>query len=415
MMLGLVRTGWIAAIVCGVLACAGCGAAERIESAFSSTPRALSSSEPLRGVWVTRWDYISADDVREIMRNLSQMGFTDVFWQVRGQGDAYYKSDLEPWGELLFRTSPDDKTPPSRADVARGPGYDPLELAVREARGRGMRLHAWMNVMPLWRGKAEPVSATHPWRAKRSWRLRDNQGREQALQDGYVIVNPVLEEVQDHIVAVARDIVTRYNVDGVHLDYVRFVSESLEAGRWYPGDPVSVELLRQAKGIAADKEIEPEAMRAWVRERISDLVRRIRDEATSRRSGVTLTAAVWRRPDLARDQQLQDAAMWANRGVVDVLMPMIYTTDDARYRSDLRAWTSEVDRRGAIAPGIGLYMHESGRQTAGQARMHAEQRRWVMFAYNSIFHSRAPGSKDTAEAEAERLRRRVPLRALIKE
>lgn len=415
MTLNWTRIGWIAAAACVVLCSNGCRAAERIEEAFTAAPEPLGMTDPLRGVWVTRWDYITAADVRTVMRNVSQMGFTDVFWQVRGQADAYYESDLEPWGELLFRDSAADKSRPSGADVQKGPGYDPLSVAVREAHRRGLRLHAWMNVMPLWKGEAEPVSGAHPWRARRSWRLKDDRGGEQALSEHYVIANPVREDVQDHIVAVARDIVTRYDVDGVHLDYVRFISESLEKGRWYPGDAVSKALFRQSKRLAADEAVEPAAMRGWVRERISDLVKRIRDEAVDSREGVTLSAAVWRRPDLAKNQQLQDAANWANRGWVDVVMPMMYTDKDAQYSDDLRAWAGALRRRGSLAPGVGIYKHESGRQTLGQVRMHADDSRFVLFAYTSLFHSRAPGSADTPQAQSERLRRRVPLRTILRD
>jgi len=405
------RLAWTLAAIGLLLAAPGCRAAEAVLEGSSASVEPLGRNDPLRGIWVTRFDYIEPGDVREIMRNVAQLGVTDVFWQVRGQADAYYESDLEPWGEMLFRDANDDKTPPTRAELAQGPGYDPLALAVREAHRRGMRLHAWINVMPLWRGTAEPAAMTHPWKTRRAWRLRDDRGVEQPLNDHYVIVNPVLPGVQDHIAAVARDIVSRYDVDGLHLDYIRFISESLEEGRWYPGDAVSVGLYRQAHGLGPDAKVDGEMMRPWVRDKITALVERIRREAVDSREGVTLSAAVWRRPDLARDQQLQDAAAWAERGVVDVLMPMIYTDDDKRFRSDLAAWTAAAARRGAIAPGVGLYKHETGRQTVGQVMMHAEDDRFVLFAYNSVFHSRAPGSKATAERE--RLNRRNPLRTIM--
>lgn len=409
------RLGVLAAMALLTGLLPGCAAARRIETAFTPSVKPLTMAGPMRSVWVTRWDYQTPDDVRTIMRNLSQQGFTDVFWQVRGQGDAYYKSSLEPWGEALFRASPGDKTPPSRAVLEKGPGFDPLELATREARSRGMRIHAWMNIIPLWRGAAEPVSPAHPWAAKRAWRLRDDRGVEQPLFSGYVLVNPVLDDVQDHIVSLARDIVRRYPVDGVHLDYIRFAPETADQDRWYPGDAVSLSLFRQARGLKPDAKVEPAAMRAWVRERISNLVRRIREEAVNTRSGVALTAAVWRRPDLARDEHLQDGALWANRGWVDVVIPMLYTTDDTRFRDDLRVWTQAVHRRGAVAPGVGIYLHESGRQTVGQVRMHADDRRFVLFAYSSIFHSANAESSDTPEAEGERLRRRTPLRAIMRD
>lgn len=375
----------------------------------------ISREESLRGIWVTRWDYRTPEDVRTIMRNIDQAGFTDVFWQVRGQADAYYESRLEPWGELLFRDSNGDTARPSPREARRGPGWDPLEMAVREAKRRGVRLHAWMNVMPLWKGVAEPVDASHPLLARTAWRLRDDRGEAQALNEHYVIANPVLPAVQDHIASVARDLATRYDIDGLHLDYVRFVSESLEKDRWYPGDAVSLALYREARGLPADASVEPGAMRAWVRERITDLVDRISDEARSARPGVMMSAAVWRRPELARDEQLQDAVRWARLGMLDAVMPMMYHDDDAAYRSDLTAWTRAVTRRGSVVPGVGVYKHGSGRQTTGQVNMHAEDDRFVLFAYSSLWHSAAPGSLETPGAEAERLRRRVPLRTILRD
>ena len=389
-------------------------------SAGSSSSRvrarsAVSRSEPLRGIWVTRWDFRSPEDVRTIVRNVAQAGFTDVFWQVRGQADAYYESRLEPWGELLFRDSNDDTTPPSAREARRGPGFDPLEIAVRESKRRGLRLHAWMNVMPLWKGTAEPVDASHPLLARTAWRLRDDRGEPQALNEHYVIANPVLPSVQDHISAVARDIATRYDIDGLHLDYVRFVSEGLEKGRWSPGDAVSRALYRESRGLAADASVSPPAMRRWVRERITDLVERIADEARGARPGIMVSAAVWRRPDMAREQQLQDAVRWARMGTLDAVMPMMYHDRDAAYRSALTAWTTALTRRGSVVPGVGAYKHTSGRQTAGQVNMHAEDDRFVLFAYSALWRSAAPGSLDTPDAESERLSRRVPLRAILRD
>lgn len=380
---------------------------------------AVGRDDALRGVWVTRWDFRTPADVRTIVRNAGQAGFTDLFWQVRGQADAYYDSDLEPWGELLFRTSNDDTLPPSAAEVRRGPGFDPLEIAVREAHRRGMRLHAWINVMPLWKGTTPPVSNAHPYLSRTAWRLKDDAGDDQPLGEQYVIANPVLDSVHDHLAAVTRDIATRYDIDGVHLDYIRFVSESLEKGKHYPGDAVSRALFLQARGLAGgradDQAVGASEMRGWVRERITDLVRRLRDEAVSARPGVMMSAAVWRHPDRAREEQLQDAARWVRLGTLDAVMPMIYDTNDAAYRTDLRAWQAAVGRRGGVVPGIGLYKHESGRQTVGQATMHDNPDRFVLFAYSSIFPSAAPGSVETPEADSERLKRRVPLRSILLE
>lgn len=351
-----------------------------------------------RGLWVTRWDFRSADDVERAVRDASSIGVTDVYFQVRGQADAYYASALEPWGEELTKhTGPE-------------PGFDPLAVAVREAHARGMRLHAWVNVMPAWRGTALPGDASHMLNARPAWRLSGVGGEPQALHEGYVVVNPVRLDVHDHIVRVVRDIVTRYDVDGVHLDYVRFLSDEV-GDALMPGDAASLAQYARETGASSDAgRINTTAYRAWVRSKITTLVRRIANESLAARGGVRLSAAVWRRPDLAHDRYLQDAAGWARRGYVGALMPMIYTTDTARYRDDLAAWVSEADES-VLVPGIGVYMHDDPGTTLDQIAAW-RVRRFAVFAYASVFESPNPGQVDDAASKETRRERREALAAL---
>ena len=63
------------------------------------TPKA---SPPIKALWVTRFDYQTDFDVKQIMRNASMAGFTDVFFQVRGNGTTCYPSDIEPWSDSVL-------------------------------------------------------------------------------------------------------------------------------------------------------------------------------------------------------------------------------------------------------------------------------------------------------------------------
>jgi len=381
-------------MVCGG---GGCSGPERGPAASGSA---------FRGIWVTRWDYRSEERIRKIMADAAGLGLTDVFFQVRGQGDAFYRSGLEPWGEELTRDLPAGAT---------GPSFDPLAVAVREGHARGLRVHGWVNVMPLWRGEEGPRSAHHPLVAHPEWRLFNAKGEPQALHEGYVIGNPVLPSFQDHVVAVCRDIVMRYDVDGLHLDYVRFVSEGLEEGAVYPGDDRSLSMFREATGARGiELARERELLRDWVRGRITDLVVRIREEAVSAREGTVLTAAVWRRPDLARATQLQDAAAWLRDGVLDRAIPMIYTADDDRFEEDLRAWLAVTGGR-PVAAGVGVYKHDrydqTRRQLAAARRLGAAG--FCLFAYSTLFESDAPDQDRSEEAARERAARRDVVRAYL--
>jgi len=373
--------------------------------------RAVRSGE-LRGMWVTRWDYLTARDIRQIMADCKAVGTTDVFWQVRGQADAYYESDLEPWGELLFRSTEagSPERTPTRAEVRRGPGYDPLAVAVKEAHANGLRIHAWVNAMPMWKGTRPPVDPTHLWHTRPDWRLIDTDGTPQPLNDHYVIFNPVLDATQDHLVSVLHDISDRYEVDGIHLDYIRFVSESIDKSKVYPGDAASRALFTAQTGRAFAGTPEGlERYRDWVRSRITRLVTRVHDEVIRVEPGRVLTAAVWRRPDLAQGY-LQDAEAWLQLGLIDAAMPMIYTDKDEQYDSDLNAWLAVPGVRSAcIVPGVGSYKHPSGVQTVRQIASGPNPDRYVLFAYSTYFDSRAPDQDRSPEARRLRETHRLPL------
>lgn len=374
-----------------------------IMTAALATGQPTPSPHPdFRGLWVTRWDYRSPSDVKRVMGEVASLGVTDVFWQVRGQADAFYKSDLEPWGRELFRD-----LPPGSKD----PGYDPLELAVTEAHSRGLRIHAWFNVMPMWKGTEPPTDARQLFNAHPDWRLYDAKGAPQALNEHYVIVNPIYPEVQDHIVAVAKDIMTRYAVDGLHMDYVRFVSDTMKDAAAYPGDARSIELFRKAPGRAGvTSKDDQAAYRVFIRQRITDLVRRIKKEAVGARPGAVLTGAVWRRPEMATDAQLQDAPLWLKEGTLDRAMPMIYQDKNEQYESDLKAWIAALGTANLarLSPGIANYKH-TPTQTAEQIQIGRALgvRTYSIFAYASLFESVDPNqSKEASEIKLRADRRR---------
>lgn len=352
------------------------------------------------GIWITRWDYQSPEDIERAIADAASIGMTDVYWQVRGQGDAYYPSNREPWGIELLKYNPN---PPS---------FDPLKIAIQESKKHNLRLHAWVNVMPLWRGKEPPTDRAHMYHTNPEWRLRDSDGKIQDLHDGYVVVNPVLKPVQDHIVSVIRDIVDRYDIDGIHLDYIRFLSDEIKTKALMPGDPVSRSMYAKQTGKSSvASEINPDHYRSWIRSRITNLVQRIDRESIKNKPGVRLTAAVWRHPDLAHDRYLQDGVKWANDGTVDTLLPMIYTDKHEQYTSDISAWMQEIDSR-KITPGIGIYKHTQNAQTAYQVSL-GHPRRFALFAYGTMFESPNPDQPKDAASVSDRTSKRNAMKQLI--
>lgn len=368
-------------------------------------PPTAQPARPMLALWINRWDYRTQQDVDDAISRAASLGVTDIFWQVRGQADAFYPSALEPWGEEIC-----DPTPAG----LRPPGFDPLRRAIDQSRARGIRLHAWVNAMPLWRGKNPPADRRHIFHAKPGWRIRQADGTPQQLHDHYVIVNFARRDVQDHIVAVCKDILTRYDVDGLHLDYIRYVSETFDAKVRFMQDS---ETLAQ---FGRDARVDPASldarqlharMHAWRTNLVTMLVRRIRTEAMPARPGAALSAAVWRSPTTARDTYAQDAARWLNEGLLDFACPMIYTDKNDDFDRDLSEWSAAAPGK-RIIPGLGIYMHAPGASKAQLASSRQQSPSGLaLYAYASLWESADPKQDKRAKSVQERLDRLAAIRA----
>jgi len=360
----------------------------------------------VRALWVTRYDFKTRDDIARVMNEAAALGITDVIWQARGQADAFYADALEPWGEEICTKGADGLPVP--------PGFDPLAEAVTLAHGAGLRLHAWFNVMPLWKGKVPPKAVNHPYLALPGLGLRDLAGHAQPLNDHYVIVNPANEDTHVYLSAVVRDIASRYAIDGLHLDYVRFVSDTMDATKVYPGDADTIAAFEAATGATFSNT--PQGLlvyRGWLRERITALVRSIKVALEFARPGTPLTAAVWRRPDLARETYLQDAAAWLKEGTLQHAFPMIYTVKDEQFRSDLDAWL-EAAPAGTISPGLGTYLHPAAQSPVQlEYALSMGVTSAAIFAYSALFECADPNQTKTEAARNERAARRAALAAYL--
>lgn len=314
-------------------------------------------SRELRGVWLTRFEYSQYSKthdqdsirayIRDIIESAADANFNVIFFQVRGSGDAYYRSALEPWGPLLTGTLGED------------PGWDPLAFALDLAHARGLELHAWLNTFPAWRGIDPPPETTppSPYLLHPEWVVSDSAGKPMPLSDHYVSFSPAIPEVQDYIISIARDIVERYDVDGLHFDYIRFPEGAPEIG--YSHDSISVALFNSdvynpLKLDWAD----------WERERLDIFVSRLYNTLTTEKPELKISAAVigsyWRGRWNAYHVVYQDPRRWTEWGKMDFIAPMIYwprshPTQPFLVRSSEYRNEYVLDRY--VVPGIGSYRY----------------------------------------------------------
>jgi uncharacterized lipoprotein YddW (UPF0748 family) len=231
--------------------------------------------------------------IDDLMADATTRGIHDVVVQVRGRGDAYYASKLEP-----------------RAEALAADAFDPLAHLVRAGAAVGVRVHAWGNVFFVWSSAdgALPKSPEHLVRRHPDWLLRPG-GRDPRRGRGPrgveyldpvggsdwegIYIDPKNVEAREHTLAVFTDIASRYRVEGFHYDYVRYPQVTYADS---PEDHAAVTAL------------------------VAEGAKRLR----AARPGIVISAAVFPDPDVARERVLQRWPEWAKAGLVDLLCPMAY-------------------------------------------------------------------------------------------
>ncbi len=328
-----------------------------------------------RALWVSRFEYrnLGVSGVQQIVNDAAGMGITDLLFQVRGQGDAYYNSNFEPRAEALTGS------------------WDPLQTAIDAAHAQGIKVHAWINTMPLWNGTTPPSTGTaieHPWyHTDPSYRIQDINGNLQPLSPGeYVIANPINPQWQQHINNVANDIVSNYDVDGLHLDYIRYIGgidfDSL------PHDAQSHAMFLTATGLDAANPANVGAYRQYIRDRITGLVGDLNTTVHTANPNAQLSAAVWRDPDIGSNSYLQEYRTWLENDLLDIAMPMIYLSSSNNYLLEPNINnTMSIPTHTLIAPGLGPYLHDDADLIVQQlqAIYNAGANGSTMFSYNTLF------------------------------
>ena len=293
-----------------------------------------------RALWVNRFEWTTEANIVTIFQRAALGNLNVVYFQVRGTGDAFYRSDLEPAAARLCGGVVGSCTP----------SWDPLAVAVREGKKYGIEVHAWLNAFTGWAASTNPsvcaglvpsapgqpqhMLFAHPdWIMQTSARVTMTCANSSAVE--YVYVSPAIPAVRTHLARVAADIMRRYDVAGIHLDRVRY------PGQFYSSDPLTLAEFRKVSGRAPLSSTTDSLWVQFRRQSVTLAVKEVQDSISAVRRGV-VSAAVWPiyyngtfgwPSSSGVTQYWQDPRAWAAAGALDVQVPMTYFNINAQYCS----------------------------------------------------------------------------------
>ncbi len=311
---------------------------------FDDDSKANTSTTEIRAIWITRWDYKNANDIKKIVENCAKYHLNMLIFQVRGSGTVYYKSKIEPWAWEL--------TSSSVGTLGKDPGWDPLQVAVDEAHKHGLQLIAWLNTMPGWEGDEPPPDTVKQlWNTHPDWFMRDNTGAimlPKGKDHGwYRFISPTIPAVQDYIRDIYVEVVKNYNVDGIHLDYIRYPGEIGE----FSYDSISLDLFKKKFGVPWTERREDWAQ--FRRDGVAAVVTKTYEAVTAINPKIEVTAAVIGNVNSAMNTHYSSARQWFSSGVMDITMPMSYTGDTVKFRQMNQDHIQNAYGR-FVCPGIGI-------------------------------------------------------------
>ncbi len=282
----------------------------------------------------------------EKINNLKALGINTVVVQVRPKADALYKSQINPWSDVLTGIQGKD------------PGYDPLAFMIEEAHKRGMALHAWLNPYRVTTSGTDinKLSPNHPARLHPEWLIKWNNA---------LYYNPELEGVKTHIVETVKEIVTNYDVDGIHFDDYFYPSNyPLPSGEDKDG-PVANSRREHVNDLI---------------QRVSNAIKQINDEVSFGISPMGIWKNSTSDPTGSETKGNEsyytvfaDTRTWIKNGWIDYVVPQIYWETGnkaADYETLVKWWSNEVRETGVdLYIGHGLYKDVVAKEIDTQLRI----------------------------------------------
>lgn len=285
-----------------------------------------------RAIWIPIWEVTSKEKIDNLLTDVKTHDFDKMLVQVRYRGDvAYFPNKFNsyyPNKENKYHAIADSL-------------FDPLGYIIDHARKLDIEVHAWFPTFVITGHDLSKLDPANPYFTNPEWITVDNTGNKMDY-DSYegAFLDPGITEVQNYTESVIMDIAANYDVDGIHLDYIR-----------YPDSYFGYNLLARKKYISAIKEPSGENWSKWKEEQITAFVRKIHNNLKKTAPTLQLTAAVIPDINKAVKRYSQNWLNWLETGIIDQVYLMEYTTSTTTLESNLN-FASQFKQNNNIIVGL---------------------------------------------------------------
>jgi len=337
-----------------------------------------------RYLWVIRDVLKSKKSIDDMVNFAIEKNINHLFVQVRGRGDSFYESQFTSRSQILSESE-----------------FDPLAYLLDTANGKGINIHAWVNVYFLWSSKSLPKDERHILHMQQQWLDTTEEwpvdvGKQLEMvavnnnSEG-LFLSPNHPDVNEYLIKVFRELITNYDIDGLHLDYIRY--QDAEYGR----NPYAIAQFKSESGndpgpwflemerstIASPRLIAN--MKRWnnfKRKAVTSLVKDTRALVDEVRPDCIISAAVKPNLYVARERYFQEWNVWLAAGYLDWVVPMNYSSKKREFARNIDVINDNFPKkyREKIIMGIALY-----NQTPSEASEKIKFSRLRQFPRISIF------------------------------
>ena len=337
-----------------------------------------------RYLWVIRDVLKSKKSIDDMVNFAIEKNINHLFVQVRGRGDSFYESQFTSRSQILSESE-----------------FDPLAYLLDTANGKGINIHAWVNVYFLWSSKSLPKDERHILHMQQQWLDTTEEwpvdvGKQLEMvavnnSNEGLFLSPNHPDVNEYLIKVFRELITNYDIDGLHLDYIRY--QDAEYGR----NPYAIAQFKSESGndpgpwflemerstIASPRLIAN--MKRWnnfKRKAVTSLVKDTRALVDEVRPNCIISAAVKPNLYVARERYFQEWNVWLAGDYLDWVVPMNYSSKKREFARNIDVINDNFPKkyREKIIMGIALY-----NQTPSEASEKIKFSRLRQFPRVSIF------------------------------